>query len=195
MATSEDTRLSTAVFRTFEQLRHIDDQGRDYWSGREFAQALGYESFDRFRPVLRKARISCKRSDTLIRNHFWWKRMPGSTDMDIRLSRHACYIVLQCADPAYPQVALGKNYLALQTRRYELRQTARQAIHGASQQKQSDTSFDQARQIFIQTLAEAKIEREDITDFQQALQLYQEVERTVIERFPSVALSPEQAHQ
>lgn len=77
MATSEDTRLSTAVFRTFEQLRHIDDQGRDYWSGREFAQALGYESFDRFRPVLRKARISCKRSDTLIRNHFGGRECQG----------------------------------------------------------------------------------------------------------------------
>ena len=39
---------------------------------------------------------------------------------NIKLSRYACYLIVQNADPSKEIVALGQTYFALQTRKQEL---------------------------------------------------------------------------
>lgn len=40
--------------------------------------------------------------------------------MDYKLSRYACYLIVQNANPKYKAVALGQTYFAVQTRKMEL---------------------------------------------------------------------------
>jgi DNA-damage-inducible protein D len=110
----------------FAQIRHETEEGYEYWSARELARALGYEDYRNFLKVAEKARIACENSGQAVEDHF-----VDTTDMiaigkggrrrvaDIHLSRYACYLVVQNADPAKEVVALGQTYFAVQTQRQE----------------------------------------------------------------------------
>lgn len=113
----------------FEQIRHLDEQGVEYWSARELAKELSYSSYQYFFPVINRAKISCKKSGQTINYHFMeYHHMiklgkTGSREIkDLRLSRYACYLVMQNADPAKEIVALGQSYFAIQTRRQEVQE-------------------------------------------------------------------------
>jgi len=105
----------------------MNDAGIEYWSSRDFAGVLGYTDYRNFEQVVRKARMACFNSGQRVEDHF-----VDITEMIaigkggkrevpvILLSRYACYLVVQNADPAKDIVAIGQTYFAVQTRRQEL---------------------------------------------------------------------------
>jgi len=111
---------------TFESLKQ-DEEGMEFWSARRLAKALDYYEYRNFIPVIEKAKEACKNSDQDIENHFvdiheMVKIGSGATRAlsDVKLSRYACYLIVQNGDPSKPVIANGQTYFAIQTRRQEL---------------------------------------------------------------------------
>ena len=115
--------------KTFEDIKHVDENGIEFWYGRELMLSLEYSSWDKFKSVIEKAQISCKNSGSLVIEHF---SLLGKTlnlpngaikyieDYDYKLTRYACYLVAQNGSPRKRQVALAQTYFAVKTRQQEL---------------------------------------------------------------------------
>jgi DNA-damage-inducible protein D len=111
----------------FERIKRTNDSGIEFWSSREFAAVLDYGDYRNFEAVVEKARLACFNSGNRIEDHF-----VDVTDMIgigkggqrpvkiVLLSRYACYLAIQNADPRKAIVAQGQTYFAIQTRRQEL---------------------------------------------------------------------------
>src|ERR1019366_656428 len=117
----------SAASNTFERIKRISPAGAEFWSARELARVLEYLNFRNFQPVIEKAKEACAKSGQAVADHFAEMRnMVGIGSgaqrevEDWMLSRYACYLVIQNADPSKPLVALGQSYFAVQTRRQEL---------------------------------------------------------------------------
>lgn len=115
--------------KTFEEIKHIDELGNEYWEARELMVALEYSKWEHFAKVINKAKISCKLSNMNVDDHFPVKGKivkSGATTkevIDYKLSRYACYLIVQNASPArHKSVALGQTYFAVQTRKMEITQ-------------------------------------------------------------------------
>jgi len=112
---------------TFERIKRTNDRGGEFWSARELARVLEYSDFRNFITVITKAREASEKSGYAVSDHF--VDITEMVDLgsgakreleDWALSRYACYLVIQNADPGKPLVALGQTYFAVQTRRQEL---------------------------------------------------------------------------
>ena len=110
----------------FDEIRHIDDAGVEYWKSRELAKALNYTDYRNFVSVIKKAQESCRKSGHKVENHFVDVNEMVSIAYgvqreidDTQLSRYACYLIVQNADPSKKIVALGQTYFAVQTRSQE----------------------------------------------------------------------------
>jgi len=111
----------------FERIRRTNAAGAEYWSSRDFAGVLDYTDYRNFEQVVGKARLACFNSGQRVEDHFVeitemvaigsGAERPVKT---ILLSRYACYLIVQNADPSKEIVALGQTYFAVQTRRQEL---------------------------------------------------------------------------
>ncbi len=113
--------------KAFENLRRLDPEHRECWSSRELSEVLGYQQYRNFEPVLLKARQACFNSGQKAEEHFAeiteMVEIGKGAQRGIKttlLSRYACYLVIQNADPEKPAVALGQTYFAVQTRKQEL---------------------------------------------------------------------------
>jgi DNA-damage-inducible protein D len=111
----------------FEGIKHLNGIGQEYWSGRELYKVLNYIKWEKFLNVIDKAKEACKNSGQDIDDHF--PRMEKMVELgsgakrdigDLHLSRYACYLIIQNADPAKEVVAQGQTYFAIQTRKQEL---------------------------------------------------------------------------
>lgn len=119
--------LSAPASTIFERIKRVNQSGAEFWSARELARVLEYADFRNFMKVINKARQACTNSGRAVSSHFVdvtemvgigsgaWRPIE-----DWALSRYACYLIIQNADPSKALVALGQTYFAIQTRRQEL---------------------------------------------------------------------------
>ncbi|MEI8343796.1 MAG: DNA damage-inducible protein D [Candidatus Moraniibacteriota bacterium] len=110
----------------FENIKRINEYQSEFWSARELAKVLDYSSYDKFLNVIKKAKEACKNSGEVVHNHFSrvdeMVKIGSGAERNIDtifLSRYACYLIVQNADPSKEVVALGQTYFAIQTRRQE----------------------------------------------------------------------------
>lgn len=111
----------------FESIKRINEYDQEYWSARELYKILEYTEYRKFLPTIEKAKIACKNSGQNSQDHF-----ADVSDMvsigsdakrevsDYHLSRYACYLIIQNADPSKQAVAEWQTYFAIQTHRQEV---------------------------------------------------------------------------
>ena len=110
----------------FESIKHFDEEGREYWLARELMIVLEYKQWRRFKETINKAMVACKNSNNNVSDYFANVGKIVKTGVaikeiqDYKLSRYACYLIVQEADSRKEVVALGKTYFAIQTRKQEL---------------------------------------------------------------------------
>ena len=120
-------RIANQHHATFEGARQVDEDGNEYWFARDLAPLLDYQDWRNFMQVVEKARLACEKSGRAVEDHFGdVTRMVGIGSgakreiADVRLSRYACYLIVQNGDPSKPVIANGQTYFAMQARRQEL---------------------------------------------------------------------------
>lgn len=122
-----EKRIVEQHHETFEGMRQFDAEGNEFWLARQLAKVLEYSEYRHFQPVIERAKEACRNSAHAVDDHF--EDVLDMVDIgsgakrqiaDIRLSRYACYLVVQNGDPSKPVIANGQTYFALQTRRQEL---------------------------------------------------------------------------
>lgn len=116
----------TYTEKIFDDIKHINEYGQEFWYARDLQKALGYTEWRNFTNVINKAKTNCESSNYPISDHFVDTNKivtAGVTSKpiaDIQLSRYAAYLIVLNADPDKPVVALGKTYFAVKTRQQEL---------------------------------------------------------------------------
>lgn len=120
-------RIANKYHATFEGARQVDEYGNEFWLARDLAPLLDYQQWRNLMQVIDKARQACEKSGRVIADHF--ADISKMVDIgsgaqrevaDLRLSRYACYLIVQNGDPTKPVIANGQTYFAMQTRRQEL---------------------------------------------------------------------------
>ncbi len=120
------TNLTKYNRSIFESIKHLNKNGVEYWEARELQKVLEYTQWRRFESVIYKAKEACENSKIDIDDHFAnVGKMVKTGDSirkikDYKLSRYACYLIVQNGDPRKEVIALGQTYFAVQTRKQEL---------------------------------------------------------------------------
>lgn len=113
--------------KVFEDIKHIDEQGNEYWYARELQNVLGYRQWRSINDLIERAKITCQESKYNIDDHFAIQRKmiklaKGATRkvIDYKLSRYACYLIVINGNPNKRIIALAQAYFTIQTRKQEL---------------------------------------------------------------------------
>lgn len=124
-----ENKLSKPNQTVFEKIKRLDGNKNEYWAARDLSSVLEYSEYRHFKPVIERAKEACKNSGYNVSDHFEdvLEMVPigsgAEREIDnVKLSRYACYLIVQNADPAKEIVALGQTYFAVQTRLQEIHQ-------------------------------------------------------------------------
>jgi DNA-damage-inducible protein D len=118
--------LNAKEYKSFEAIKHASDDGDEFWYARELAPILEYVQWRNFAKVLDRAMLACKNIGYAIPDHFAEVSKiveAGATSkpvIDYKLTRYACYLIVQNGDSRKEVIALGQTYFAIQTRRQEV---------------------------------------------------------------------------
>lgn len=141
-------RLTKKTMSLFESIKHIDENGIEYWTSRSLWKILEYNEYRNFLPVVEKAKLACKNSGQDIEDHFVdineMVAIGSGAERpvdSVKLSRYACYLIVQNADPSKPIVAQGQTYFAIQTRIAEVQQM----------KEYQELSSEEEKRLFLRT--------------------------------------------
>lgn len=119
--------LDTTQKKLFDDLRHIDENGNEYWLARELQTALQYTKWENFHKVIKTAQIACKISQQSVADCFPEVRKSiisgkgrKSEIIDYKLTRYACFLIVMNGDPRKDVIAWGQTYFAVKTQQQEL---------------------------------------------------------------------------
>ena len=119
--------------QTFENIKHTDENGTEFWYARELQKALEYTEYGKFLPVIEKAIEACRKTGFDEGNHFAhvseMVRIGSGAERKMdsyKLSRYACYLIVMNGDPRKEVIALGQTYFAVKTRQKEISDSAAQ---------------------------------------------------------------------
>ena len=138
---------------TLDDLAHIDaESGVEFWYARDIMEFLGYRRWENFAVAVERAKVSGNASRTAGQDHFReaTKMIEAGKGAqrkvkDYKLTRYACYLIVQNGDPRKEEIAFAQSYFALQTRKQELieermRALARIAIRGQLTEAEKELS-------------------------------------------------------
>ena len=121
------SNLIAKEYQGFEQIKQTDELGNEYWFARELAPVLEYTKWENFKKVIDRAMLACRNSGFNVSDQFPEVRKliehgkGGKRQLiDYKLSRYACYLIVQNGDPRKNIIATGQTYFAIQTRRQEV---------------------------------------------------------------------------
>ena len=113
--------------KTFEDIKHIDENGMEFWFARELMHILQYAKWQNFKKIIDKAMIACENSEISTNYCFTNISKPiisgkGKEEFieDYKLNRYACYLIAQNGDTRKKVIALAQTYFAIQTRKQEI---------------------------------------------------------------------------
>ena len=103
--------------KTFEDIKHIDEDGIEFWYAREIMPVLQYSNWQNFEKIIDKAKISCENSGINVFEHFIdinkLSKRANNAEVEIKdykLSRYACYLIAQNGDNRKKVIALAQTY-------------------------------------------------------------------------------------
>ena len=112
---------------SFEEIKHTDENGLEFWYARELMPVLQYSNWQNFEKIIKKAKISCENSDISVFEHFIdvnkLSKRANNAEVEIndyKLTRYACYLIAQNGDSRKKVIALAQTYFAVQTRKQEI---------------------------------------------------------------------------
>ena len=113
--------------KSFENIKHIDENGIEFWYARELMPILQYSNWQNFEKIIAKAKTSCENSDISVFEHFIdvnkLSKRANNAEVEIKdykLTRYACYLIAQNGDSRKKVIALAQTYFAVQTRKQEI---------------------------------------------------------------------------
>ena len=113
--------------KRFEDIKHTDENGVEFWYARELMPILQYTKWQNFEKLVKSAKEACENSDLNVFEHFTdisklSKRANNAEVVikDYKLTRYACYLIAQNGDSRKKVIALAQTYFAVQTRKQEI---------------------------------------------------------------------------
>lgn len=155
----------------FDNIRHIDDQGQEYWIARELMPLLGYSRWNEFKSVIERATFACKNTGNDVEMHFsvLTLKSQGRPGQDYKLSRYGGYLTAMNGDPRKPEIAAAQSYFVAKTREAET-QTQLKAMTqiqllaaiaaGMAEQEQRLLEHEQRQQEILYRLKAVEVEQD-----------------------------------